>query len=262
MYAGGNSAAGHLMYLRQLALAASTLEPIRAQLFQLLGITSDYQDPGVGEFGLENSVMVLGNTFLEIVAPDPKLAIAKETAVARTLHKAGHEQCGYMALLQVDDFRAFDAHISDLGVTKIWQAERDDVSACHVHPKDIGGAIVSFDEMRPPEAWVWAGTDWITRPASLVGNIRGLGIESPQPQVLAASWQRVTGGKASIEDGLHRIDFDQDTFVTFAEGDWEGITEFVIQSDNVSQLEKNAHDIGLVWNQGVELGSLALRFVA
>lgn len=250
------------MYLRQLALAANTLEPTRAQLFQLLGITSDYQDPGVGEFGLENSVMVLGNTFLEIVAPDPKLASAKETAVARTLHKAGHDLCGYMALLQVENFKAFDAHISGLGVTKIWQAERDDVSACHLHPKDIGGAIVSFDEMRPPQAWVWAGSDWTTRPASLVGNIRGLGIESPQPEVLAASWQRVTGGKARFEDGLHRIDFDQDTFVTFAEGDWEGATEFFIQSDNINQIQNNARDLGLDWDQGVKLGNLTLRFVA
>ena len=57
------------MKLRQVALAAAELEPARSTLFELLGIHKDYADPGVGEFGLINSVMAIGDTFLEIVAP-------------------------------------------------------------------------------------------------------------------------------------------------------------------------------------------------
>lgn len=250
------------MYLRQLALAATALEPIRSQLFSLLGVEADYQDPGVGEFGLENSVMTLGTSFLEIVAPDPKLAHKGETAVARTLGKAGQDICGYMALLQVASFADFDAQASELGVKKIWQTEQPAVSACHLHPKDIGGAIVSFDEMRPPQDWVWAGPDWGARSASLVGDILGLRISSPKPEQLAASWSRITGTGVRVEGGLQILEFERNTFVSFAAGGWEGVTEFVIQSDQLAQLEKNARGLGLDWNQGVTLGGLTLSFVS
>ena len=29
-----------------------------------------------------------------------------------------------------------------------------------MHPKHIGGAIVSIDKMEPESAWLWAGLDW------------------------------------------------------------------------------------------------------
>ena len=44
------------MRLRQVAFVAENLMQVREELFQLLGLSEDYADPGVGEFGLENSV--------------------------------------------------------------------------------------------------------------------------------------------------------------------------------------------------------------
>jgi hypothetical protein len=57
------------MRLRQIALVAGQLESARSQFFTLLGIDDDFADLGVSEFGLENSVMAIGDTFLEIVVP-------------------------------------------------------------------------------------------------------------------------------------------------------------------------------------------------
>ena len=57
------------MRLRQVAFVAENLMQVREELFQLLGLSEDYADPGVGEFGLENSVMTIGDTFLEVVSP-------------------------------------------------------------------------------------------------------------------------------------------------------------------------------------------------
>ena len=70
------------MKLRQVALAATDLTDTRAKLFLLLGINEDFADAGVGEFGLVNSVMAIGDTFLEIVSPN-----APATAAGRTLDR-------------------------------------------------------------------------------------------------------------------------------------------------------------------------------
>ena len=50
----------------------------------------------------------------------------------------------------------------------VWEAKYDDVEAFHVHPKDVGGAILSFDQMWPPAAWKWGGPAWEDRPAANV----------------------------------------------------------------------------------------------
>ena len=57
------------MKLRQIALVARELGPVREAFFAVLGLNADFNDPGVAKFGLENSVMALGDTFLEVVAP-------------------------------------------------------------------------------------------------------------------------------------------------------------------------------------------------
>ena len=173
------------MKLRQVAMAAPDLEPARSQLFELLGISSDYADPGVGEFGLVNSVMAIGDSFLEIVAPSQPA-----TAAGRLLARRG-ETCGYMVLMQVDDFAEFDAYLQTHQVRKVWQVDRAEVSACHVHPKDIGGAIVSFDEMRPEQSWVWGGPNWAEQRAQNVTRILACTLCSPNHEGLAARWSEL-----------------------------------------------------------------------
>jgi hypothetical protein len=233
------------MKLRQLALAANTLEPLRSQLFELLGIDADYSDPGVNEFGLENSVMTLGDTFLEIVAP-----IQPNTAVARTLARAQTDICGYMALLQVDDYADFDRRISTLHKRKVWEVNRPEVSACHIHPKDIGGAIVSFDQMRPPQDWVWAGPDWKTRAASKVHSISGIAFSATDPETLASSWAEVTGYPREQVGDAYRINFDGDTFAEFRQGERDSVEKFVIRTADSLQ------------GQSRLFGNLSLEFVA
>ena len=55
--------------LRQICLVAHDLEPVIDDLRSILGINSCYVDPGVGKFGLENTLMPIGRNFLEVVAP-------------------------------------------------------------------------------------------------------------------------------------------------------------------------------------------------
>jgi hypothetical protein len=86
--------------LRQVALAARRLAPVADELERQLGLHPPFHDPGVGSFGLENSVFAVGDTFLEVVAP-----VKDDTTAGRYLDRRGGD-CGYMAIFQVDDMAA------------------------------------------------------------------------------------------------------------------------------------------------------------
>ncbi len=239
------------MKLRQLALAATTLDDTRTTLFELLGLDADFADPGVGEFGLVNSVMAIGDTFLEIVTPS-----TDNTAAGRMLERRDSTTCGYMALFQVEDFADFDAHLDRLDVRKVWQTERAEVSACHVHPKDIGGAIVSFDAMRPPESWLWGGPDWRMHPAKHVSRILGCTLQSPVADALARRWAEVLD--QPLND--NRITMDDGTFVSFVRGDaYEGLSSFTFATTDPAGCHARAAALGL--GDTPHIGDLKIEFV-
>ena len=173
------------MRLRQVVLAARSLEPARQQLFSTLGLDADYKDPGVGEFGIENSVMAIGDTFLELVSP-----VDSNTATERYIDRRGGD-CGYMIIVQVEDITAQRAWTDQLGVRAVWETSRPEVTAYHVHPKDVSGAILSFDQMTPPESWLWGGPEWQQYPASNASTILAVDIQSPDPAAMAARWSEV-----------------------------------------------------------------------
>ena len=57
------------MRLRQICLVAPHLEPVVGDIADIMGLNVCYRDPGVGKYGLENMLMPLGPSFLEVVAP-------------------------------------------------------------------------------------------------------------------------------------------------------------------------------------------------
>jgi hypothetical protein len=225
------------MKLRQVALAAAQLEPIRSKLMALLGLDADFADPGVAEFGLRNTVLPIGDTFLEVVAPT-----RPDTAAGRTLAMRGEDPCGYMVLLQVNDFATFASRLEPLGLRTVWQTNRPDVSAAHVHPKDIGGAIVSFDQMRPPEAWVWGGPAWQSRRARHANGITGCVIGAREPGQMLARWSAVL----DVTPAGNRLNLDAGTFVEFVHaGRKEGVQTIIIECSEPDRLNAEAARSGL-----------------
>ena len=176
------------MYIRQIALVARELEPVVADLCAVLGLEIGFRDPGVGEFGLHNAVMPVGDTFLEVVSPKQE-----GTTAGRYLERRGGDG-GYMVILQTPDLDTDRRRLAALGVRIVWEVTLDDIATIHLHPRDIGGAIVSLDQPRPPESWRWGGPEWETKARTdVVRGIASVTVAASDPPRLAARWAEVLG---------------------------------------------------------------------
>jgi hypothetical protein len=176
------------MHIRQIALVARDLEPVVADLCAVLGLAVGFRDPGVAEFGLRNAVMPVGTTFLEVVAP-----VRPDTTAGRFLARRGGDG-GYMVILQTRDLAADRARLARLGARLVWEATLDDIATVHVHPRDVGAAIVSVDEPRPPDSWRWGGPAWERSiRADVVRRIVGAELEAADPARMAARWSALLG---------------------------------------------------------------------
>jgi Glyoxalase-like domain len=171
-----------VLRLRQAVLAARDLDAAVGELRAALPLGEPYADPGVANFGLRNAVMPLGDTFVEVVSP-----VEEGTAAGRFLDRRGDG--AYMAMFQVDDLAGARARAASLGVREVWAIDLDDISAVHLHPADMGAAIVSLDRPVPPESWRWGG------PWEPHGEARtaGLTLSARDPESLRARWLTVLG---------------------------------------------------------------------
>ncbi len=198
------------MRLRQVALVARDLEPIGTELREALALGEPFVDEGVGVFGLRNVVFPVGDTFFEIVQP-----VREGTTAGRYLERRGGDG-GYMVLFEVRDLSRERQRLAGLGVRAVWSIALDDIAAVHLHPTDVGGAIVSFDQPTPPGAWRWGGPGWDTRSRTdRVTGITGVTIQSPDPPRLAARWgevlgRAVDGDRIELDDGVVRFVRDED----------------------------------------------------
>ncbi len=231
------------LYIRQIVLVAQQLEPVVHQLSRVMGAEVCFRDPGVGEFGLENAMMVIGEAddaqFLEVVAP-----IRSNTAAGRHLER--HGPSGYMLLLQTDDLVADRVRLSELGVRIIWQASHPDINAMHLHPKDIGGAIVSIDQPSPSHAWRWGGPNW-HRYADDTGaqQVVYTRITSPDAQSVARRWATVLGVQAPEQQGDQYHLKLEDGTVIFDKGEAEVITGFGLRMADLDRALAKAEALDL-----------------
>lgn len=174
--------------LRQAVIAASEIEPVAAELRSALGLAEPFRDPGVGLFGLENNVYALGDCFLEIVSPTQE-----NTAAGRYIERHGGD-CGYMVMFDLEDLDAARGRADEREVRTVWEIDLPDISGTHLHPGDIGGAIVSIDSSRPYGSWRWGGPDWTEKVgAGAPGRLAGVTLAVAEPAAVAARWAHVLG---------------------------------------------------------------------
>jgi hypothetical protein len=116
-----------------------------------------------------------------------------------------------MAMFQIDDLPAARRRAAELGVREVWAGDFDDISAVHLHPADMGAAIVSLDRPVPPESWRWAGP-WKEHGDT---HLTGLTLSAREVETLATRWRTVLG-RLELDDGtVHAQPGKEDAILGF-----------------------------------------------
>jgi catechol 2,3-dioxygenase-like lactoylglutathione lyase family enzyme len=247
------------MRLRQIALVAADLAAAKADIAAVLGVQYSYEDPGVGKYGLRNAVFPVGDTFLEVVSP--KVA---GTAAGRLLEKRGGDG-GYMVILQVDDLARARARVAAAAARIADQSDVNGASFTHIHPKDIGGAILSLDFMNPKERWEWGGPHWQSHVCTdTTLKIVGAELQANDPKHMAARWAEVLGSSALADGAAWRIEMD-DGEIRFADdidGRGEGLGAFDVVVHDRAAVRASAAARGSLSKDGtVILAGTRVRLV-
>ncbi len=236
------------MRLRQVALVARELEPAVESLCDVLGVEVAFHDPGVEVFGLRNAVMPVGDTFLEVVSPDRPGSTA-----GRLLERRAGDG-GYMVIVQSQARDADRARLGALGVRIVWEAGLEDAATLHLHPRDVGGAILSLDWMDPPESWRWAGPRWreAIRTDATTG-ILGVELQASDPAAMARRWSEVLAQPATREGGAEAIalpDGGEIRFVPDRDARGEGVSGLVVAAADPEGIRRRARARGALREDG------------
>jgi hypothetical protein len=233
--------------LRQAVLVAAELEPVADALRAELGLREPFRDPGVGTFGLANTVFALGDCFLEVVSP-----MRGGTAAGRYLDL--HGDGGYMAIFDLEDLAGARERAAALGVRVVWQIDLPDISGTHLHPADMRGAIVSLDRSEPYGSWRWGGPQWTGRIGlGADGRLAAITVAVADPQAVAARWGQVLGAPVR-GDGQPGVALDgaEVRFEAASSQPEEGLCEIAVE------LPAGAPGVGAV----SEVGGVRLRRLA
>jgi hypothetical protein len=243
------------MRLRQIALVARDLQPVVDDLQAIFGLGTPFADPGVDAFGLCNAVFPIGSTYLEVVSP-----LAPGTTAGRLLDRRGGDG-GYMVIVQTDALERERERVEALGVRVVWEVDLGDAATLHLHPRDVGGAILSLDQMDPPASWRWAGPGWQERSRTdVVTALVAAEIQAEDPVAMATRWADVIGAERRdrelvLEDGRIR-------FVPLRDDRGEGVSGLDIAVRDRAHVERMARERGVAANDGiVEVAGVRVRLV-
>ena len=225
-----------MLRLRQIALITHDLGSIEASFRSIFGLEICHRDPGVEKFGLNNFLMPLGNSFIEVVAPFKNM-----TAGGRYLEKRG-DSAGYMIIMQTDDIAEARMRMKKLGIRLVVDGGNDThtTDGIQLHPKDLPGAIaelrwnVGDHDLDGP--WSPAGKNWLPyRNTSVASTVRAIEINSINHEALASQWSAALARPVrTSNESVSLIDLDDATlrFKPLTGDRTEGLNEIDIQVTN------------------------------
>lgn len=206
-----------MLRLRQLVTVAADLRSTEQAITEALDVEVCYRDPGVGHFGLRHGLYPIGDRLLEVVVPKQEA-----TTAGRFLERRGGDG-GYMVIVQVDDLDAHRARLAETDLRIVFDAQAPGIQGLHLHPADVGGAILSIDQADPPESWAWAGPDFAYHAnSSVVADMVGAEIQGDEPDALAARWS-VALDRPVTADRTIELDDATIRFVAATDGRGDGL---------------------------------------
>lgn len=208
--------------LRQIVMVAADLDDVERQIEGELDVELCYRDPGVATFGLRNALFPIGDKLLEVVSPTEP-----GTTAGRFLDKRGGDG-GYMVIFEVDDLDRVRDLVTAAGVRVVYEAVGEGIVGLHLHPADVGGAIVSIDQADTWGEWPWAGPEWREHvQTGRVADVVAVEIAADDPEAMASSWGLVLD--RPVADRTIRLDEGEVRFVA-ADGRGEGVAGFVLRA--------------------------------
>lgn len=207
--------------LRQVAVLVHDLEAAIEDAVAVLGVAVAHRDPGSDRYGLANAILPIGDTFLEIATP--RLA---GTPADRFLRRRGAD-CGYMVCLQTTAPTEPGSWAARIIEDRAYEGGR----TWHLHPKDLGGAILSVDACATMDNWHWAGADWRRHAVTEVSTaLVGAEIRGADPKAIARAWATITGGTAVGQDGVWALALEgaQLQFIQSSELEGDGLSGLVV----------------------------------
>jgi Glyoxalase-like domain len=186
------------MRLRQICLVAPHLEPAVSDVAAIMGLEVCYRDPHVAEYGLENALLPVDTTLLEVVAP-----IEPGTAAGRFLEKSrGHG--GYMAIFSCDDPDERGRNAEAMGVRIANVIDHPPYHGVQLHPRDCRAAFIEFNHTEGSDdirgAYPPAGPFWQRSiRTEMTKKLISVELQSPQQNDLAAHWSRLIGVPATTD---------------------------------------------------------------
>ena len=110
------------------------------------------------------------------------------------------------------------------------------IEGVHLHPKDVGGAILSIDETADWLDWPWAGSMWRDHVRTeVVSDLVAVEIQADDPATMAGRWAAVLGVGRSGSVVL--LNEGEIRFVEATDGRGEGVSGLEFRSDRSTDLE-------------------------
>ncbi|MGP9813127.1 hypothetical protein ACTZWT_16595 [Rhodopseudomonas sp. NSM] len=245
--------------LRQICLVADAIEPAASQIAAILGLNICYRDPHVGKYGLENVLIPVDTTLLEIVAP-----IEDGTAAGRFLEKTGGRG-GYMAIFCCDDPDARGRHAATLGVRTANVIDHAPYHGVQLHPRDCRAAFIELnhtdgsDNIKGP--YPPAGPDWDKAiRTDTTQALVSVELQSPDPAALAAHWGRILELPVQAgADGVAELQLPNAT-LRFVRGDNEAMAALSFKVADANEIREAAKAQGVATtSDGFHLAGVEFR---
>lgn len=197
------------MRLRQVALVAKELEPVRKAFEDVFGLKVAYRDPGVAVYGLVNVVMPFGGEFIEIVQP-----VKEDASAGRYLARKGGD-AGYMLIFQAPDAVRHRGRFAEKGIRNIAELNTKGYTFTHFHPADVDGVLTSIDTEGDGSnwketygSWTPAGRNWQdARAGKEIVGLSGAVVQVPDPLATARRWTELFEGRLAA-DGASKMIVD------------------------------------------------------
>jgi hypothetical protein len=190
---------GAYVRLRQICLVAPQLEPVIADIADIMGLRVCYRDGNVAKYGLVNALLPVDTILLEVVSPS-----REGTAAGRFLDRTAGRG-GYMAIFCCDDPDAYGKRANAIGVRTANVMTHAPYHGVQLHPRDCRAAFIEFnhtdggDDVLGP--YPPAGPDWQNAIRKDVTQaLVGVEMQSPDPKGLAEHWGRIVGVDVGTND--------------------------------------------------------------